>query len=136
MGSNNSKAKSEQLPINKKIEVIINTNKNGSKLNKTHKNKIKKYIKSVLLLGSSFDDHVSKYMKITKTEIKVKKNKILINILLKISKNKNNFTKDDLTVHITNSFNIWAHQIDPLQLNKKTEFTISRKEIKNIIINI
>lgn len=42
MGSNNSKAKSEQLPINKKIEVIINTNKNGSKLNKTHKNKIKK----------------------------------------------------------------------------------------------
>lgn len=136
MGSNNSKAKSEQLPINKKIEVIINTNKNGSKLNKSHKNKIKKYIKNVLALGSSFDDHVSKYMKITKTEIKVKKNKIQINILLKISKNKNNFTKDDLTVHITNSFNIWAHQIDPLQLNKKTEFTISRKEIKNIIINI
>ena len=135
MGSNNSKAKSEQLPINKKIEVIINTNKNGSKLNKTHKNKIKKYVKTVLAMGSSFDDHVSKYMKITKTEIKVKKNKIQINILLKISKNKNNFTKDNLTLHITNAFNIWS-QNDPLQLNKKTEFTISRKEIKNIIINI
>jgi hypothetical protein len=135
MGSNNSKAKSEQLPINKKIEVIINTNKNGSKLNKTHKNKIKKYVKTVLALGSSFNDNVSKYMKITKTEIKVKKNKIQINILLKISKNKNNFTKDDLAVHITNAFNIWS-QNDPLQLNKKTEFTISRKEIKNIIINI
>jgi hypothetical protein len=135
MGSNNSKAKSEQLPINKKIEVIINTNKNGSKLNKTHKNKIKKYVKTVLALGSSFNDNVSKYMKITKTEIKVKKNKIQINILLKISKNKNIFTKEDLIEHINNAFNIWS-QNDPLQLNKKTEFTISRKEIKNIIINI
>ena len=135
MGSNNSKAKSEQLPINKKIEVIINTNKNGSKLNKTHKNKIKKYVKTVLALGSSFNDNVSKYMKITKTEIKVKKNKIQINIFLKISKNKNIFTKEDLIEHINNAFNIWS-QNDPLQLNKKTEFTISRKEIKNIIINI
>ena len=134
MGVNNSKAKSEQLPINKKIEVIINTNKNGSKLNKTHKNKIKKYVKTVLALGSSFNNSISKYMKITKTEIKVNKNKIQINILLKISKNKNNFTKEDLKKHITNAFNIWS-QNDPLQLNKKTEFTISKKEIKSIIIN-
>ena len=84
----------------------------------------KKYIKTVLFLGSSFNDHISKYLK---------NNKIQFCIILKIIKNKNNFNQEDLIEHINNSFQIWS-QNDPLELTKKIKFTLPKKNIKKIII--
>jgi len=51
------KKETKKLITNKNIEVTINTNI------------IKKYIKTVLFLGSSFNDHISKYLKINKINI-------------------------------------------------------------------
>jgi len=63
------KKETKKLITNKNIEVTINTNISIDKLNNTKKNKIKKYIKTVLFLGSSFNDHISKYLKINKINI-------------------------------------------------------------------
>ena len=129
----NIKKETKKLEINKNIEVIINTNTSIYNLNNTKKNKIKKYIKKVLFLGSSFNDHISKYLKINKINIKLKNNKIQFCIILKINKNKNNFYEKDLIEHINNSFHIWS-QNDPLELTKKIKFTLPKKNIKKIII--
>lgn len=130
---NNKKVSSKQLKINKNIEVNVHTSKKFDKLNNSQKSKIKKYIKNVLFLGSSFDDHISKYMKISKVIPSLKSNKLQFSITLKIKKNKNDFNENDLKEHINNSFQVWS-QNDPLQLNKKNEFTIPKKNIKKIII--
>ena len=141
MGANQSstnkknikKVSSKQLKINKNIEVNVLTSKKFDKLNNSQKSKIKKYVKNVLFLGSSFDDHISKYMTISKVNASLKSNKLQFSITLKIKKNKNDFSENDLKEHINNSFQIWS-QNDPLQLNKKTEFTLPKKNIKKIII--
>jgi len=127
------KKETKKLITNKNIEVTINTNISIDKLNNTKKNKIKKYIKTVLFLGSSFNDHISKYLKINKININLKKDKIQFCIIIKINKNKNNFNQEDLIEHINNSFQIWS-QNDPLELTKKIKFTLPKKNIKKIII--
>ena len=126
-----SKKETKKLITNKNIEVTINTNISIDKLNNTKKNKIKKYIKTVLFLGSSFNDHISKYLKINKININLKNDKIQFCIIVKI--NKNNFNQEDLIEHINNSFQIWS-QNDPLELTKKIKFTLPKKNIKKIII--
>lgn len=126
-----SKKETKKLVTNKNIEVTINTNISIDKLNNTKKNKIKKYIKTVLFLGSSFNDHISKYLKINKININLKNDKIQFCIIVKI--NKNNFNQEDLIEHINNSFQIWS-QNDPLELTKKIKFTLPKKNIKKIII--
>ena len=128
-----SKKETKKLVTNKNIEVTINTNISIDKLNNTKKNKIKKYIKTVLFLGSSFNDHISKYLKINKININLKNDKIQFCIIVKINKNKNNFNQEDLIEHINNSFQIWS-QNDPLELTKKIKFTLPKKNIKKIII--
>lgn len=128
-----SKKETKKLITNKNIEVTINTNISIDKLNNTKKNKIKKYIKTVLFLGSSFNDHISKYLKINKININLKNDKIQFCIIVKINKNKNNFNQEDLIEHINNSFQIWS-QNDPLELTKKIKFTLPKKNIKKIII--
>lgn len=130
---NNKKVSSKNLKINKNIEAIVYTNKKFDKLNNSQKSKIKQYVKNVLFLGSSFDDHISKYMKISKVIPSLKSNKLQFSITLQIKKNKNDFSENDLKEHITNSFQVWS-QNDPLLLNKKTEFTLPKKNIKKIII--
>jgi hypothetical protein len=130
---NNKKVSSKKLKINKNIEVNVHTSKKFDKLNNSQKSKIKQYVKNVLFLGSSFDDHISKYMKISKVIPSLKSNKLQFSITLKIKKNKNDFNENDLKEHINNSFQVWS-QNDPLQLNKKTEFTLPKKNIKKIIV--
>ena len=130
---NNKKVSSKKLKINKNIEVNIHTSKKFDKLNNSQKSKIKQYVKNVLFLGSSFDDHISKYMKISKVIPSLKSNKLQFSITLKIKKNKNDFNENDLKEHINNSFQVWS-QNDPLQLNKKIEFTLPKKNIKKIIV--
>ena len=130
---NNKKVSSKKLKINKNIEVNVHTSKKFDKLNNSQNSKIKKYVKNVLFLGSSFDDHISKYMKISKVIPSLKSNKLQFSITLKIKKNKNDFSENDLKEHINNSFQVWS-QNDPLQLNKKTEFTLPKKNIKKIIV--
>jgi len=129
----NKKVSSKKLKFNKNIEVIVHTSKKFDKLNNSQKSKIKQYVKNVLFLGSSFDVHISKYMKISKVISSLNNNKLQFSITLKIKKNKNDFNENDLKVHINNSFQVWS-QNDPLQLNKKTEFTLPKKNIKKIII--
>ena len=128
---NLTKINNTVVKANKIIEVTINTNISIDKLNNTKKNKIKKYIKTVLFLGSSFNDHISKYLKINKININLKNDKIQFCIIVKI--NKNNFNQEDLIEHINNSFQIWS-QNDPLELTKKIKFTLPKKNIKKIII--
>lgn len=130
---NNKKVSSKKLEINKNIEVNVHTSKKFDKLNNSQKSKIKQYVKNVLFLGSAFDDHISKYMKITKVITSLKSNKLQFSITLQIKKNKNDFSENDLKEHINNSFQVWS-QNDPLQLNKKIEFTLPKKNIKKIII--
>ena len=131
---NNKKVSSKKLKINKNIEVNVHTSKKFDKLNNSQKSKIKQYVKNLLFLGSAFDDHISKYMKISKVIPTLKSNKLQFSITLKIKKNKNDFNENNLKEHINNSFQIWADRGDPLQLNKKTEFTLPKKNIKKIII--
>ena len=72
-------------------------------------------------------------MKILKVIPSLKSNKLQFSITLKIKKNKNDFSENHLKEHINNSFQIWS-QNDPLQLNKKTAFTLPKKNIKKIIV--